>query len=96
MVHAIGVTLIRLAITRRRLLEWETAESVARRERPSRSLFFSQMVASPAVALGALLLVLHQTAVRVGRRAALRRAVDDGADHRVLAEPADRAPPAAA
>ncbi len=58
MVHAIGVTLIRLAITRRRLLEWETAESVARRERSSRQFFFSQMVASPAVALGALLLVL--------------------------------------
>ena len=58
MVHAIGVTLIRLAITRRRLLEWETAESVARRERSSRQFFFSQMVASPAVALGALVLVL--------------------------------------
>jgi len=58
MVHAIGVTLIRLAITRRRLLEWETAESVARRERSSREFFFSQMVASPAVAMGALALVL--------------------------------------
>ena len=58
MVHAIVVTLVRLAITRRRLLEWETAESVAKRERPSRSLFFTQMVASPAVAAGALLLVL--------------------------------------
>jgi cyclic beta-1,2-glucan synthetase len=58
MVHAIVVTLVRLAITRRRLLEWETAESVARRERPSRGLFFSQMVASPAVATGALALVL--------------------------------------
>ena len=58
MVHAIGITLVRLAITRRRLLEWETAESVARRERSSRQFFFSQMVASPAVALGALTLVL--------------------------------------
>ncbi|HKW02250.1 MAG TPA: glucoamylase family protein [Vicinamibacterales bacterium] len=58
MVHAIAITLVRLAITRRRLLEWETAESVARRERPSRQFFFSQMVASPAVALGALTLVL--------------------------------------
>jgi cyclic beta-1,2-glucan synthetase len=58
MVHAIVITLVRIAITRRRLLEWETAESVARRERPSRSLFYSQMVASPAVAAGALLLVL--------------------------------------
>ena len=94
MVHAIGVTLVRLAITRRRLLEWETAESVARRERSSRQFFFSQMVASPAVALGALMLVLHQTAIRLGRRAALHRAVDDGAADRVLAEPADRAPAA--
>jgi cyclic beta-1,2-glucan synthetase len=58
MVHAIVITLVRLAITRRRLLEWETAESVARRENASRQVFFSQMVASPAVALGALLLVL--------------------------------------
>jgi cyclic beta-1,2-glucan synthetase len=54
MVHAIAVTLARLTITRRRLLEWETAAVSAERGlergmgvRP----FFAEMAASPAIAL---------------------------------------------
>jgi cyclic beta-1,2-glucan synthetase len=58
MVHAILLTLVRLAITRRQLLEWETAESVARRDQLSERLYFSEMVASPAVAAGAMALVM--------------------------------------
>jgi cyclic beta-1,2-glucan synthetase len=60
--HAILLTLVRLAATQRRLLEWETAAaSAARGAGPARRtgarLFFVEMIASPAVALIALLLV---------------------------------------
>jgi len=61
-VHAIGVTVVRVAITRRRLLEWETAAASAARgaglERGAgpRS-FLVGMAASPAIALGGALLV---------------------------------------
>jgi cyclic beta-1,2-glucan synthetase len=50
-VHAIGLTLIRLAITKRRLLEWETAAASARAAR-SRGLLHvaRRMIASPVVA----------------------------------------------
>jgi len=68
MVHAILVTIVRLAITRRRLLEWETAAASAvrgaglERGTGARS-FLAAMAASPAIALGGALLVL---AVRPG------------------------------
>ncbi|HET7295445.1 MAG TPA: glucoamylase family protein, partial [Vicinamibacteria bacterium] len=60
--HAIFLTLVRLAATRRRLLEWETAAaSAARSAGPARStgarLFFVEMIASPAIALLALVLL---------------------------------------
>jgi cyclic beta-1,2-glucan synthetase len=64
MAHAILVTIVRLAITRRRLLEWETAAaSDARGARLERGRggarsFLLAMVASPAIALGGGLLVL--------------------------------------
>jgi cyclic beta-1,2-glucan synthetase len=66
--HAVGLTLVRLAATRRRLLEWETAAaSAARASGPARSagarLFFAEMMASPVVALACLVLV---AAVRPG------------------------------
>jgi len=63
MVHAIAVTLVRLAVTRRRLLEWETAAASAARgaglERATgpRS-FLLAMAASPAIALGGALAVV--------------------------------------
>ncbi|HEX9306114.1 MAG TPA: glucoamylase family protein [Anaeromyxobacter sp.] len=62
MVHAILVTLVRLTITRRRLLEWETAAASAARgaglERGTgpRS-FLLAMAASPAIALAGFVLV---------------------------------------
>ncbi len=55
MVHAIGLTLIRLFITQRRLLEWETAASASARaagltlEQGTR-LFLAEMFASPLTA----------------------------------------------
>ena len=94
MVHAIGVTLVRLAITRRRLLEWETAESVARRERPSSAVLLLADGREPGCRSGRADARPHQAAVGLGRGAAVRGAVDDGADDRVLAEPADGSPPA--
>ncbi len=62
MVHAIVVTLVRLAITRRRLLEWETAAASAARgaglERGTGARsFLVAMAASPAIALAGVLLV---------------------------------------
>ena len=52
--HAIGVTLVRLAVTRRRLLEWETAATTAARSvGPAGQRlrhFVTEMVASPIIA----------------------------------------------
>ncbi|WP_242359884.1 GH36-type glycosyl hydrolase domain-containing protein [Anaeromyxobacter sp. SG17] len=58
MVHAIVVTLVRLAITRRGLLEWETAAaSAARGTGLGRRSFLVAMAASPAIALASAVLV---------------------------------------
>jgi cyclic beta-1,2-glucan synthetase len=53
-VHAIAVTLVRLTVTRRRLLEWETAATAARTtglagQRRLRR-FFAEMASSPIIA----------------------------------------------
>ena len=63
MAHAIAITAVRLAITRRRLLEWETAAASAARgmglERGTGARsFLVAMVASPTIALAGALLVL--------------------------------------
>ncbi len=60
MVHAIAVTLVRLGITKRRLLEWETAAAQGVRTaglvRQGVRPFFAEMAASPIAALGLLAL----------------------------------------
>jgi len=58
-VDAVLVTLVRLFVTRRRLLEWETAAASAARDsrRGSARSFMIAMAASPALALGGGLLV---------------------------------------
>jgi cyclic beta-1,2-glucan synthetase len=56
MAHAIAVTLVRLGVTQRRLLEWETAAAGAARPAGAR-LFLVKMVASPSIALAGLVLV---------------------------------------
>jgi cyclic beta-1,2-glucan synthetase len=63
MVHAVFVTLVRLTITRRRLLEWETAAASAARgasleQGSGARSFFAAMAASPALALVGAVLVL--------------------------------------
>jgi cyclic beta-1,2-glucan synthetase len=59
MLHAIGITLVRLAVTQRRLLEWETAAASARRGgQPRASVFVKEMRASPLVAAGGLIVML--------------------------------------
>ncbi len=61
MLHAIGLTLVRLVITRRRLLDWETAAAQAARTagllREGIRSFLWEMSASPIVALGLIALV---------------------------------------
>jgi cyclic beta-1,2-glucan glucanotransferase len=58
MLHAIIVTLVRLAITKHRLLEWETAAASADRAgQPRLRVFVKEMAASPLIALGSLALV---------------------------------------
>ncbi len=61
MVHAVGITLVRVFLTRRRLLEWETAASSTARAAAAPgsgpSAFFRAMAASPVLAAGALALV---------------------------------------
>ncbi len=54
--HAIGLTLVRLVVTRRRLLEWETAATTATRAsgltgRKALKRFASEMVSSPIIAV---------------------------------------------
>ncbi len=61
MLHAIVLTLVRLVVTQRRLLEWETAAaSAARLERLAGKgalHFFVEMASSPATALALLVLL---------------------------------------
>ena len=61
MAHAACVTVFRLLVTRRHLLEWETSASVARAAGPVGSVqtreFVVAMAASPAIALAALALI---------------------------------------
>ncbi len=59
MLDAIIVTLVRLGITKHRLLEWETAAATAHRAGPPRlAVFMNDMIASPVVAVGSLALVI--------------------------------------
>src|SRR5438128_1989704 len=59
MLHAIIVTLVRLGITKHRLLEWETAAARADRGGPPRPIVFvKDMIASPLIAAGGLALVI--------------------------------------
>ncbi|MGC4082402.1 MAG: hypothetical protein QM736_09925 [Vicinamibacterales bacterium] len=59
MAHAIGLTLVRLVVTRRRMLEWQTAAGSARLLSISdRDFFMRQMVSSFVVAGICLLVVL--------------------------------------
>jgi cyclic beta-1,2-glucan synthetase len=56
--HAIVVTLVRLGVTRHRLLEWETAAATAARNGPAKvRAFLAGMAASPALAIAAFALV---------------------------------------
>ncbi len=62
MAHAIALTLVRLVITQRRLLEWETAAAAAARAaglsaRAGAVLFFAEMAASPFIALILLVMI---------------------------------------
>jgi cyclic beta-1,2-glucan synthetase len=58
--HAIGVTLVRLAATKRRMLEWETAAASDERaqHRDSAGAFVKAMIASPLIAIFGLALVV--------------------------------------
>jgi cellobiose phosphorylase len=63
MLHAIGLTLVRLAVTQRRLLEWETAAAAAARSaglaaRDGARAFLVEMAASPALGAGAAAVIL--------------------------------------
>ncbi|MCM3881135.1 MAG: DUF3131 domain-containing protein [Vicinamibacterales bacterium] len=59
MAHAITVTLVRLGITKHRLLEWETAAASADRGGPPHvSVFIRDMIASPLIAVTGLALIL--------------------------------------
>ena len=107
MLHAIGLTLVRLAVTQRRLLEWETAAASAARAGGRRSArrasFLRDDGASPLIALVALvargaalrpaaLAVGRARPARCGRRAARRlRAEPPGAARRARAR--RRGPP---
>ena len=88
--HAIGVTLVRLGVTRRRLLEWETAAASAARGGAAAAARVSspEMSASPLLALATLRRSSPlRPAGRVARRGAGARALGGGAADRVRAQP---------
>jgi cyclic beta-1,2-glucan synthetase len=63
MAHAIALTLVRLVLTQRRLLEWETAAAAAARAaglspRAGALLFLAEMAASPIIALTLLIIIV--------------------------------------
>jgi cyclic beta-1,2-glucan synthetase len=58
MVNAIGLTLVRLAVARGRMLEWETAAATARAHGAGVRLFLREMRASPITAVLGLVLIL--------------------------------------
>ncbi|MBI4265245.1 MAG: hypothetical protein HY657_12785 [Acidobacteria bacterium] len=64
--HAIGVTLVRVGITRRRLLEWETAATAAAKAAGVAGQgvrrFVTEMAASPVIAVVAAVAVLPRRA----------------------------------
>ncbi len=66
--HAIGLTLVRLVVTKRRLLEWETAASAAAKLAGlsfDLHRFSDAMIASPSIAAGvALAIVASERAIR--------------------------------
>jgi cyclic beta-1,2-glucan synthetase len=56
--HAVGITLVRLAVTRRRLLEWETTAASAARGGPVElAAFVRGMIASPVLAVAILVAI---------------------------------------
>ncbi len=66
MVHAIVLTLVRLLITQRRLLEWETAASIAARAtgligRGGLRTFEVEMASSSLIAIGLLVAIRHSS-----------------------------------
>jgi len=61
--HAVAITLVRLGVTRRRLLEWETMAATAARGGAVRlRAFVDGMIASPAIALAVGAGVLRRSA----------------------------------
>ncbi len=97
MVHAVAVTLVRMAFTRRRLLEWETAAASAARGAglelgTGPRSFLTGMAASPAIALGGLLLVgaLRPSALAVAAPMLALWAVAPLVAHRLSQPPARR------
>jgi cyclic beta-1,2-glucan glucanotransferase len=55
--HAIAVTLVRLGVTRQRLLEWETAAGGVRRGPPQLGAYLVGMMASPALSVAVFAIV---------------------------------------
>jgi cyclic beta-1,2-glucan synthetase len=58
MVHTIGLTLVRLTVTQRGMLEWETAAAASRTHGAGLRRFLGEMRASPILAVLGLALVL--------------------------------------
>ena len=86
MLHAVGLTLVRLIVTRRRLLEWETAATTAARVlgRDVRG-FLRAMSAGPALALGSVVAVaaLRPSSLPVAVPVALLWAASPFVGHRL-------------
>ena len=96
MTHAIAITIARVAVTHRKMLEWQTAATVgvaarAGRAQRARGWFVRQMLVSPLFAAVALIVVSAAPAARAAGGPSDPAAVDRRAAAGLLAQPARRA-----
>ena len=92
MTHAIAITIVRVAVTHRKMLEWQTAANSAQQHgqaaRSGTRLFVEQMLGSPLFAAAALTTVALAAAARAAARPADPAVVDGGAPPRLQIQPA--------
>ena len=88
--HAIVVTLVRLVVTKRKMLEWETAATTAARAAgvvgQGLRRFVVEMAASPIIAAAVTLDPRGAGTGRASRGGAVSRLMDDRAGHGLLAQ----------
>ncbi len=87
---AIGRTLLRMLVTRKRLLEWQTSSEAARIARADLAGFYGAMWIAPALAAGGWVPHAGENAGAIGVDLAAARSLAGRALDRLVDQPADR------